>query len=29
MKLWGEIPDLQVVRLQLHECGRSVEWTVG
>ena len=29
MKLWGEIPDLQVVRFELHECGRSVEWRVG
>ena len=29
MKLWGEIPDLQIVRFELHECGRSVEWSVG
>ena len=29
MKLWGEIPDLQVVQFQLHECGKSVETGVG
>ena len=29
MKLWGEIPHLQVVPFELHECGSSVEWSVG
>ena len=29
MKLWGEIPDLQVARFEFSECGRSVEWRVG
>ena len=29
MKLLGEFPNLQVVRFELHECGRSVELSVG
>ena len=29
MKLWGEIPDLQVARFEFSECGRSVDWRVG
>ena len=29
MKLWGEIPHLQVARFEFSGCGRSVEWRVG